>query len=85
MVRLVKINCALYGLNSYGLKLAAALAELSQAKVPAQLPSSPWQTYKTAQQNGRQASETAPITLPSFEELFRRQVEPVKEEELVMA
>ncbi len=84
MARLAKINCDLYGLNTYALKLAEAMHEVIEAQAsnhyPAQLsfPNSPQAAFEHARQLYQQTSSTPAVTSPTFEDLFKKtaKVEP---------
>jgi hypothetical protein len=77
MVRLSAINCALYSLNSYGLKLAQAVHEVVETQQsnqhPAQLslPNSPQAAFDHALQLHWQTSPAPSATTPTFEDLFK--------------
>jgi hypothetical protein len=77
MACLAKINCDLYGLNSYALKLAEAVYEVtatpSSNTPPLQLslPHSPLAAFDQALQLHRRISATSAVTSPTFEELFK--------------
>ena len=85
MVRLTKINCALYGLNTYGLSLTVALAEGLAEREREQLiiaPGPPTTLLaKAAEIHKNGKNGTSPPTTsdsdPSFGALFRRSVDPV--------
>lgn len=77
MVRLSEINCALYSLNSYGLKLAEAMHEALAARqsephsLQFALPKSPQAALEQAARVYLQDQSTPKMTSPSFEELFK--------------
>jgi hypothetical protein len=82
MARLAKINCDLFGLNSYALKLTLAVSEVmeTQQTPPYQanssLPHSPQAVLNRAYQLYQQTSAPPSSTLPTFEELFKTMAEP---------
>jgi hypothetical protein len=72
-VRMAKINCYLYGLNGYYLKFAEAVQALTGA-AKTELPqthSAAYQQAVTAYKN--QPPRSAPVAVPSFADLFKRQ------------
>ncbi len=77
MVRLSEINCALYLLNSYGVKLAEAMHEVLavQQSVPQSLqfvlPKTPQAALEQATRVYLQDQSIPKMTSPSFEELFK--------------
>lgn len=77
MVRLSKINCALYGLNSYALKLAEAMQEVMTARqvdpqsAQLSLPKSPQSALEQAVRWYVAAEAPSRTISPTFEELFR--------------
>ena len=77
MVRLSKINCALYGLNSYALKLAEAVQEVMTARQSAPqvaqvpLPNSPQAALEQVTRLYQPKHAATKLALPTFEELFK--------------
>jgi hypothetical protein len=73
-VRMARINCMLYNLNGYSLKFAEALQRLNAQTSLAQLPRTPAKAYQEAVATYQEQQPTlATLTLPAFEDLFRRQ------------
>lgn len=89
-VRLAKINCMLYGLNGYALKLAEAARAVAEAQPngqndPVPPPKSVGTAIKQIVESHKQLPDQPPPSQElSFESLFRRTVQPaVVEERLV--
>jgi hypothetical protein len=89
-VRMAKINCHLYGLNGYALRLAEAVNVAAEAQQNRQnAPVSPLKSMGTAIEYIAQAHQQQPDKpgLPpdelSFESLFRRATQPVVAEEVL--
>ena len=85
--RMAKINCALYGLNGYALRLAEAVSVAAEAGQNRQnTPASPPKSVGTAiEQVAHQQQSDKPALSPdelSFESLFRRATQPVVAEEV---
>ena len=88
--RMAKINCCLYGLNGYALRLAEAVRVAAEARQGQQnSPASPPKSVGTAIENVAQAQRQQPdksVPSPdelSFESLFRRAIQPVVVEEVL--
>lgn len=77
MVRLTEINCALYSLNSYGVKLAEAVHEALAARQSAPqvaqlpLPNSPQAALEQAARLYQPEHADTKLACPTFEELFK--------------
>lgn len=72
-VRLAKINCYLYGLNGYYLKLAEALQALTPS-ARLELPRSSTEAYRQAvTAYNHKSSPSTPVASPTFADLFKRQ------------
>lgn len=77
-VRMAKINCQLYGLNGYYLKLAEALHHLTHSPslaVPRSHPEAYHQAVAVYKDNGSTPSSFA---IPTFAGLFRRQLTEIE-------
>lgn len=88
-VRMAKINCHLYGLNGYALRLAEAVSVAAEAQQNRQnIMVSPLKSVGTAIEHVAQAywqQPDKPVPSPdelSFESLFRRATQPVVAEEV---